>query len=206
MSEKREETLTEVSKKTDDLTKTVILDSTTIISKGEVFYKVQKDSYDGQAGYFNLQGADSRYGLVCGIKGSLYIASTPKTCLGEVFKGEFIKVSDLEGSYIAQLRTRQNLEVVDVTKLAPKMGVTIVDITGPDYLVTQKLAAKLSSNTDGFIYLSNVTGEKCCVLWSKRVNASRVIETTEMTKLSDFNHNGVATEEILTDELNKSVV
>ena len=206
MSEQPEETLTEVSKKIDDLTKDVIIDSTTTISKGEVFYKVQHGHYDGQAGYFNPKGEDSRYGLTCRKKGSLYLANTPKTCLGEVFKGEFIKASDLEKSYIAELKTKQNLELVDVTKLAPKMGVTIHDITGPNYLMTQKLAAKLSSSADGFTYLSNVTGEKCSVLWSTEANGPGVIETIEITKLSDFNHNGVETEDILTDELNKNVI
>ncbi|MFT6903161.1 MAG: hypothetical protein ACJAXS_003384 [Colwellia sp.] len=107
---------------------------------------------------------------------------------------------------MATLVTSKQLNVVDIRKLAPKISMTAHELTGVDYMTTQKLAEIISPHADGLLYVSNVTLETCFVLWHEDTSGEGVIRTEEITMLSEFEHNGKLAEDILVEDLNFSVL
>lgn len=172
-----------------------------------ISYRLQEGDHGGSGVFFNPNGEGTRYGLTSGNKGSLYIADDPSTCMKEVFQRlPAIESTDLDNYYMAKLVTEMDLEIVDITKLAPKVSMTANELTGGDYTITQKLAETLSPHSDGLKYLSNVTLKPCIVLWHDDKSGKGVIRTDEFTVLSEFEHNGVLAEDILVNELNIPVI
>jgi len=196
-----------INTKIETLTTTKIKDSLVDYLPKSQSYRLQEGKHGGSGVFFNPKGENTRYGLTDGKKGSLYTANSPRTSMKEVFqKLPAIKVDDLDNYYMATLETEINLKVVDITRLAPKMHVTVNELTGGDYKITQKLADKLSSHSDGLIYVSNVTFETCTVLWHNEPSGKGVIRTKEFTALSGFEFDGKMAEDILVEDLDIPVM
>lgn len=196
-----------IDTKIEILTTNKIISSLVDYSDKTKFYRVQEGEHGGSGVFFNPEGAHTRYGLVDGEKGSLYIANTPRTSLKEVFQNlPAIKLEDLDKYYMATLVIEKNLKIVDITRLVPKMHVTAHELTGGDYKTTQKLARKLSSHADGMMYISNVTLEPCIVLWHHDPSGRGVIRTEELIILSKFEFEGKTAEDILVEDLDIPVM
>jgi len=198
----------EINRKIEALTTATIKKSSIILSKNTKIYRLQKGEYNGNGVFFNTVGEFSRYGLNNGVKGSLYSAFTPRTSIKEVFKANpFISRDDLNTYYMGTLVTEQDLTIVDITKLLPKTHITTHQLTSCDYTITQKLAKKLAENADGFIFLSNVTSEKCLVLWHDDISSeTSIVRTEKLTVFSKFKFKGKIAEDILVEDLDISVL
>lgn len=191
----------------ETLTTNKIIGSLVIYPDKSKSYRLQEGEHEGSGVFFNPEGAHTRYGLVGGKKGSLYVANTPRTSMKEVFQNiPAIKSEDLDEYYMATLVTEKKLNVVDLTLLAPKMHVTAHQLTGGDYKTTQKLAEKLSQHADGLMYVSNVTLEPCIVLWHDDPSGKGLIRTEEFTTLSKFEFEGKIAEDILVEDLDIPVI
>ena len=196
-----------INTKIETLTTTKIKDSLVDYLPKSQSYRLQEGKHGGSGVFFNPEGENTRYGLTDGKKGSLYVANAPRTSMKEVFqKLPAIKVSDLDNYYMATLETEKNLKVVDVTRLAPKMHVTANELTGDNYKITQKLADKLSSHSDGLMYVSKVTLETCLVLWHDDPSGKGLIRTKEFAALSEFEFDGKTAEDILVEDLDIPVM
>nr|WP_255567295.1 MULTISPECIES: RES family NAD+ phosphorylase [unclassified Photorhabdus] len=191
----------------DTLTVDKITQSIIIISASTVFYRLQEGKHGGNGVFFNRDGGHTRYGLTNGIDGNLYLASSPRTSMKEVFQRlPAITDRELDGYHMATLVTEKDLRIVDITRLAPKMHITAHQLTGTDYRITQQLAAKLSPHADGLAYVSNVTLEPCTVLWHDVPSGKDVIHTEELKVLREFEYEGEIAEDILVNDLDIPVI
>ncbi|EGT4277847.1 RES domain-containing protein [Cronobacter sakazakii] len=168
------------------------------------FYKMQDGFYGGNGVYFNNKSC-TRFSLKNKSKGVMYLALTPHTALKEFFQDEeVIARQDFEQNCMAELTATRSLTVFDVSALALQLKIPVGDLMGPKepvYPFTQLLAQVLSPYADGMIYLSRHTGKECIVLWSDSVDGGGCLDTTSVTSLSKYSHNGKSAKQILKSEL-----
>ncbi|MDK1356170.1 RES domain-containing protein [Cronobacter dublinensis] len=168
------------------------------------FYKMQDGSYGGNGVYFNKKSS-TRFSLKDKSKGVIYLALTPHTALKEFFQDEeVIARQDFEQNCMAELTATRSLTVFDVSALALQLKIPVGDLMGPKepvYPFTQLLAQVLSPYADGMIYLSRHTGKTCIVLWSDSVDGGGCLDTTSVTSLNNYSHNGKSAKQILKSEL-----
>ena len=196
-----------LSQKVENLSNNMIDSAVDIIAAGTIFYRVQDAYHDGNGVYFNSNGEGTRYGISDEGKGTIYVSEDPVTCLAEVLKGtEYISERDLQTYHMATLVAEKELKVVDLGKLLPKMRTTVHDMTSDDYKITQALASKLASRSDGVSYVSNRTSTPCLALWDKAPSGDNSIKTSEVKSLAKLSYQGRDAETLLYDDLGIGVL
>ncbi|MCD9550760.1 RES domain-containing protein [Photobacterium carnosum] len=197
----------ELNNQIEALTISKITASIILYPKNSKSYRLQLGDHNGSGVFFNPNGDHTRFGLMDGTNGSLYIAETPRTSMKEVFQEiPAIEVTDLDKYHMATLITEKDLQIVDLSRLAPKIPAKTHDVTSSNYKITQTIAKKISPHADGLRYISNVTLEPCFVLWNKDPLGKGVIRTKELTPLSMFEYNGELAEDILVNDLDIPVM
>ncbi|WP_213993488.1 RES domain-containing protein [Sodalis sp. dw_96] len=167
------------------------------------YYRLQDNFYGGNGVFFNKDPKrESRYAIPDRRKGAFYVTAMPITACAEMYKGEnFIDLEDYNKNCMAIVTAVRELSIIDLTALAPLLHVSLGELMGDNYRNTQALAAVLSKHVDGLEYLSRMTGQCCTVFWCEDISGEGLVATKSVTRLSDFQHDGVSARNMLRDQL-----
>ncbi|KJG15440.1 hypothetical protein UB37_20190, partial [Photobacterium iliopiscarium] len=98
----------ELNNQIEALTISKITASIILYPKNSKSYRLQLGDHNGSGVFFNPNGDHTRFGLMDGTNGSLYIAETPRTSMKEVFQEiPAIEVTDLDKYHMATLITEK---------------------------------------------------------------------------------------------------
>ncbi|MEQ9883185.1 RES family NAD+ phosphorylase [Pectobacterium brasiliense] len=166
-------------------------------------FRLQPGEHGGTNVFFNRNGSPYRYSLTDGMNGSMYLADSPLTAMKEVFQNKkSLKESDLAGYYMGTVVIEKDIKVVDVTALVRHSSLTLHEVTTANRRVTQFLAQKIhAAGFDGMAFLSNVTGERCLVVWHHDPSGQGMATTLSQTCLTDFEIDGQEAADILVYQL-----
>lgn len=175
--------------------------------KAEYFH-LQDDFYGGNGVFFNKdRNRESRYAIPDRSKGAIYVTDLPLTACAEKYKGErFIDLEDYRKNCIAIVTPVRNMDIVDLTVLAPLLHMPVGELMGGDYRNTQALAAVLSLHADGLEYLSRMTGRRCAVFWCADTSGKGLIATKSVKRLPDFRYQGVTAVDMLKNQLDIRII
>lgn len=194
--------------KIEKVTDEIFLKCSETLAAGSDYFRLQPGQYGGSNVFFNKEGADCRYNLVDGKTGAMYVAVSPKTALKEVFQNKVaLKEVDLDGYYMGNVVIERDIQILQITELLSRTSINLNDVTTTSRAVTQTLARKIHSlGFDGMEYISNVTGEKCLVLWHGDSSGKGMANTRKQTQLSKWDFgSGKEAADILVNELGISV-
>lgn len=203
-----------------------------LLPSGSISYRVQGSGHKN-AEYYGCPKKPEELGRFNDLMeeiGIWYGAEHPCGALAETFGrlrakqgkglGFFFNTTDLEKRDMCVVETTRDLKLLNLKLCLSKLNRTVDEVTGPDYELTQAIAAAVArlpgSPFDGIAYESrhHPDGRSCYALWTAPGEATTV-NTVEMTKLSEFEYQGelpegfeddcIDAEEIMTEILGYQV-
>jgi len=173
-----------------------------IVPEGSIAFRLQETGWQN-ADYFGRPRLKDcgRYNDPTGEFGVWFGAEHPSGAIAESFgrvhrpkskgMGVVLNTTDLEPYDMCTMSMTRQLVLLDLKPCLSKLGLTIDQISGPDYRLTQAIVSAVTRLPDrpfdGIAYESrhHPDWRSCYALWKKDGDAS-LVSTTRMTKLPRF--------------------
>jgi hypothetical protein len=184
------------------------------ITAGQTLFRMQGTGHAKGFHYHAPTANLGRYNDPNAKLGICYVSSQADVAIGEIILREGtteLDRADLEDWDIAQLTTTQELTILKVGRLLPKLGLKHDEVSSPSYDVCQEIVRYFSDNPNsavqGIMYISRHLADGECYALFAPAPGEVHLETISKVKLSDFKCaiTDLDAEEILTDVLNVDV-